>query len=191
MIGRALALFVICGGVVLALSACGREAAAPAPTVGEKVLPLAPAHAALHITGLTGELSDLKVVTQVDAKTGAALDAPSMRGTLKFKNTSPDRAIRLLGGGIEYLDAAGAPIGLAPGRAEATFAFYSYQDRLDPGMETSQDIDVPFPERALDGRAAALTDIRLKLTYVATPYRSETVTLPVSIPPPRAPTDNG
>jgi hypothetical protein len=46
-------------------------------------------------------------------------------------------------------------------------------------METSQEIEVPFPVAALENHT--LRDIRLDLRYTPLPYKEERVTLPVSV----------
>ncbi|MBI2001646.1 MAG: hypothetical protein HYS69_10780 [candidate division NC10 bacterium] len=60
-----------------------------------------------------------------------------------------------------------------------TFKFSSYQERLDPGMEVTQNIEVPFPAAAL--KEQKLRDIRLELAYIPTPYKEEVVSIPVSV----------
>lgn len=68
---------------------------------------------------------------------------------------------------------------LAKDRGNASFKFYGFQERLDPGMEISQDIEVPFPTAAL--KEKKLGDIRLELSYIPTPYRAETSNIRVSL----------
>jgi len=108
------------------------------------------------------------------------VNAPKLSGTLRLKNTSEDQTARLIEGRIDYLDAQGAQIPLAKERDAPTFRLYSYQtDRLDPGMETTQSIDVPFPAAALNDRK--LRDVRLELAYIPSPYKEDSVDLPVSV----------
>jgi hypothetical protein len=74
----------------------------------------------------------------------------------------------------------GKPVSPAEGRRDTTFTLSSYQsDRLDPGREASQDIDVPFPSAAL--KENTLRDIRLDLTYIPMPYKEETMQVHVSL----------
>lgn len=166
--------------VAISITACTRQEQAAAPSIELKTFALKPASAPVKIAFLTGELKDLKVTERVEQGSGTAVEPPRLRATLKVKNVSPDQAIRLISGRIEYADAAGNAIQLAEGRGGASFKFYAYQqDRLDPGMETSQDIDVPFPAAAL--KEKKLGDIRLELSYIPTAYRIEAAKIPLSL----------
>ncbi|OGB95904.1 MAG: hypothetical protein A3G35_00795 [candidate division NC10 bacterium RIFCSPLOWO2_12_FULL_66_18] len=128
---------------------------------------------------LTGELRDMTVQERVEQGTGKVVDPPKLRATLKLKNTSENQAVRPVSGTIEYVDAEGKPIRLAENRGDVTFKFSSYQERLDPGMEVTQNIEVPFPAAAL--KEQKLRDIRLELAYIPTPYKEEVVSIPVSV----------
>jgi hypothetical protein len=77
------------------------------------------------------------------------------------------------------VDEAGMAIPLAEGRGNTTFKFPYYQDRLDPGMATSVDVDVPFPAAALEERR--LGEVRLELAYIPTPFREESVRIQVGL----------
>lgn len=172
-------------GSVLALGAtltgCARqEAANTSPRIVEKTFALTPETVPVRVSFLKGELAGLKVVQRVNETTNEVVDQPKLYGTLKLKNTAADQAVHLVSGKIEYTDAGGQPISLAKDRTDTSFKFYTYQtDRLDPGMETSRSVDVPFPAAALG--AKKLGDIRLELTYVAMPYHEETVAVSVSM----------
>ncbi len=52
-------------------------------------------------------------------------------------------------------------------------------ERLDPGQEAIQSLDVDFPAEAL--KAKRLKEIRLELAYIPSPYHEETVNFVVSI----------
>jgi hypothetical protein len=167
--------------IAAALTACGQqEQQAGAPQVEEKTFALTPSTAAMKATFLTGELQDMKVTERVEKGTGKVVDPPKLWATLKLKNTSEDQAARLIVGKIEYADAEGKAIPLAEGRGDTSFKFYSYQtERLDPGMETTARVEVPFPAAALKDKK--LQDIRLELTYIPTPFKEETVNIKVSL----------
>lgn len=168
--------------VALGVTACGQQERAVSPSIQEKTFSLAPATAPLNGSFLTGELKDLRVVKRVEEGTGKVVDAPKLRATLRLKNSSRDQTARLLGGRIEYADGGGKPIALAEGESDTSFKFYAYStERLDPGMEISQDIDVPFPAAALENRQ--LRDLRVELSYIPTQYRKETLAVPVSLAP--------
>lgn len=167
--------------LALVLAACGQGSQqAAGPEIVETNFTLTPATAPVMASFLTGELKDMKVTQRVEKVSGKVVDPPKLSATLKLKNTSEDRAARLLSGKIEYVDADGNAIPLAQGRDDIGFKFYSYQmDRLDPGMDTTQTLEVPFPAVALKGKK--LNDIRLELSYIPTPYEEETVSIPVSL----------
>lgn len=165
----------------MGLAGCGQQAAqSTAPEIQHKTFALTPATVSVKASFLTGQLEDLKVTERVEQGTGKVVDPPKLRARLRLKNASADQAARLVSGRIEYTDPEGKPIPLAEGRGDTNFKFHSYSnDRLDPGMETSQDIDVPFPAVAL--KEKKLRDIRLELAYIPTPYREESVHIPVSL----------
>lgn len=165
--------------LALTLAACAQQERTAAPSVETKTFALTPATASVKVSFLTGELKDLRVVEGVEQGTGTVVEPPKLRATLKLKNSAPDQTVRLLSARIEYGDMEGQPIPLAEGRRDTGFKFYGYQDRLDPGMETSQDIDVPFPAAALKDKT--LRDIRLEVSYIPTPYREDTATVRVSL----------
>jgi hypothetical protein len=157
------------------------HSAALAHPVQRKVVALRPTSLPVSTTGLTGRLDGLTVVTRVDTKTGKSVESPDLRATLTLRNTTADEAIRLLSGNVEYVDADGAVMPLAKDQGSSGFSFYPDQpDGLVPGQETSQVIRVPFPVAAI--KTNRLHDIRLHLTYRATPYRNETVDGLVTFP---------
>lgn len=171
------------GGLLAAgLAACSQQeqpAAAPQPQVEEKTFTVTPSTATAKASFLTGELQDMKVSERVEQGTGKVVDLPKLGATLKLKNTSENQAARPISGKIEYVDAEGRLIPLAEGRGETGFQFPYYQDRLDPGMETNLNVEVPFPAAAL--KEGKLRDIRLELVYIPTPYKEETVSIQVSV----------
>ncbi|PYN94257.1 MAG: hypothetical protein DMD91_28465, partial [Candidatus Rokuibacteriota bacterium] len=74
----------------------------------------------------------------------------------------------------------GRPIKLEDARTEPTFKLAGYgTERLDPGQEATQSLDVEFPAEAL--KAKRLKEIRLEFSYIPSPYREETVNFAVSI----------
>ena len=125
---------------------------------------------------LTGELLGLRVTEGVDHTTGKPVTPPVLRATLTVTNDSQHQSARLLGGKITYLDPAGQPIAIA----HTSFAFIGIPtDRLDPGKQTSQAIEVPFPPAAL--KPNGLREVSLQLTYLPGPYQVDTVNVPVSL----------
>ena len=97
-----------------------------------------------------------------------------------LKNSSTNQTVRLVAGKIRYIDADGQPIKLEDSRTAPTIKFASYgTDRLDPGQEATESLDVDFPAEAL--KAKRLKEIHLDLAYIPSPYREETVNFIVSI----------
>jgi hypothetical protein len=81
---------------------------------------------------------------------------------------------------VKIIDAHGQPITLEDARTEPALKFGTYgNERLDPGPEATQSVDVEFPVEAL--KAQKLKEIRLELAYIPAPYREETVSFAVSI----------
>jgi len=180
--GSASIIWWVGAGLLAAgLAACGqKDEQASAPQVEERTIAVTPATASVKASFLTGELQDMKVTERVEKGSGKVVDPPKLWATLKLKNTSESQAARLIVGKIEYADAEGKVIPLAEGRGDTSFKFYSYQtERLDPGMETTARIEVPFPAAALKDKK--LRDIRLELTYIPTPYKEETINIQVTV----------
>jgi hypothetical protein len=175
--------WLVPGLAALALAACGQQAgqsttAAAQPV--EKTFTLTPSTTQMKVDFLVGQLQQLTITERLDAKTGSVVDAPELRGTLKIKNTSHDQAARLTAGKLVFLDAKGQVIPLSKERGEAALTFNAYEaQRLDPGQEISQSIDVPFPRAGL--QADGVQTVRLDLTYLPAPVREQSVDTPVSL----------
>lgn len=156
------------------------HSAAPGPAIDVKTVALNPTRIPVATADLRGHLEDLVVTTRVDTKTGRLIESPDLGATLRLQNTTEDQAIRLVSGAVEYVGASGAVIPLTKDQGTASFRFYpDYQDEVLPGRQAAQVIRVPFPVAAL--KANALRDIRLHLTYRATPYRNATAESAVTI----------
>ena len=136
--------------------------------------------APMKVDFLMGQFEGLTITERIDPQTKNVVDRPELRGTLKLKNASKDQAARLLGGSLAFLDAKGQVIPVAKERGDTSFTFSAYEtQRLDPGKETSQTIDVPFPRAGLE--ASAIHSIRLDLNYLPSAYRAQSVDYPVSL----------
>jgi len=173
---------VAAGVLAVGLAACSQHPAvsntASAPQVVDKSFTLT-AGTPLHVDFLVGQLQDLKVTESVEAQSGKVTQAPELRGTLKITNGSKDQAAQLLGGKLVFLDAQGQPIPLAKDQ-DTSLTFNTYDTpRLDPGQEKSTTIDVPFPSAGL--QTDAIKSVRVDLTYLPTPYRSQTATAAVEL----------
>ncbi|MGH7279144.1 MAG: hypothetical protein ACREJG_10680 [Candidatus Rokuibacteriota bacterium] len=170
---------VVTGGLI----GCTRSSdVAVSPRIEEQTVALQPSRAPISVAFLTGSLEDLEVVSRVEEGTGRVVTQPALRGTLKLENVSTDQAARLISGHIEYIGSDGKAIPLADGRGDTAIDLSYYgRERLDPGMETSESIEVPFPAAALDGQNLARLDVQL--TFIPIAYESETASLTVSLAP--------
>jgi len=159
---------------------CAPKPSGVATVIEDKVYPVTPATVAVKAGIVTGEVTDLKITERIE-KGSSRIDSPAkLTGALKLKNGSADQTVRLLTAKVRYIDDQGKPIDLEDSRIEAVIRFTSSTfERLDPGQEATQSVDVNFPTAALQARK--LKEIRLELTYLPSPYRQETASLPISI----------
>jgi hypothetical protein len=177
---KRLCLSILAVGLV---AGCSQQQSSNAtPRTEEKVVHLTPAKSALKVSFLTAELADMRVIERTNAETGEVTYGPRFLATLKLRNPAEDETARLVGGELSYLDREGRPIKLAEGRGEPAFTFPSWSgDRLDPGDDLSTSIDVPFPASAVKG--TALSEVRVHLSFVPSPYREAAATFTVSRTP--------
>lgn len=170
----------VVGLLLVACSQQGQGGTAATPQQTEKTFALKPSSADIRVAFLTGQLQDLRVTERVEAATGKVVDPPQIYATLTLKNVSTDQAARLISGKLLFLGPDGKPIPMAEARKDTSFTFNTYgTDRLDPGMQTSQEIEVPFPAAGLE--KDTLRDIRVQLTYAPIPYKEDSVTIPVTV----------
>ncbi len=168
------------GVVVWMMLGRSSQPAATPPIVDDKTYTVTPATMKVKAGLVTGALTELKITERVEQGSGRVVAPAKLTGKMVLKNSSADQTIRLVGGKIHYLDAQGKPIGLEAARNESALKFASYgMDRLDPGQEASQSLDVDFPAEAL--KAKRLRQIRLELAYIPSPFREEAVNFPVAI----------
>jgi uncharacterized membrane protein YeaQ/YmgE (transglycosylase-associated protein family) len=160
-----------------------QQPAATAAVIEDRTYAVTPASVTLKAGILTGEVVELKVTERIEKGSDRVTTPAKLSGTLRLKNASADQTVRLIDGTIQYIDAQGQPIKLEDGRTEPILKFPSYgsSERLDPGQEATQSVDVEFPVAALKGKT--LKDIRLEFAYIPSPYRAETVNFAVSIEP--------
>ena len=124
----------------------------------------------------------MKVTERVEQGSGRVVAPAKLTAKVVLKNSSAEQTVRLVGGKIRYIDAQGQPIKLEETRTEPALKFSTYgssSDRLDPGQEATQLLDVDFPAEAL--KAKKLKEIRLELAYIPSSYQEETVNFNVSI----------
>jgi uncharacterized membrane protein YeaQ/YmgE (transglycosylase-associated protein family) len=161
------------------LAPAPQQPAAIAAMIDDKTYVVTPA--AIKVTAgiVTGEVTDLKVTERIEQGSGRVATAAKLTARLVLKNTSANQTVRLVSGKFQYLDAGGQVINLEDARTEPTLKFGNSTERLDPGQETTESVDVEFPAEAL--KAKKLAQIRLDLAYVPSPYREETLNFAVTI----------
>jgi uncharacterized membrane protein YeaQ/YmgE (transglycosylase-associated protein family) len=179
-VGLGAALVVLVGWMTLGPV---QQPAATAAVIEDRTYAVTPASVKLKAGIITGEVIELKVMERVEKGSDRVTTPAKLTGTLRLKNASADQTVRLIDGTIRYIDTQGQPIKLEDGRTEPTLKFTSYggSERLDPGQEATQSVDVEFPAAGLKGKT--LKDIRLEFAYIPSPYRAETVNFAVSIEP--------
>jgi hypothetical protein len=167
---------------VVAWMALGRspQPTATAAMIEDKTYTVTPAAIKVRAGIVTGEVTEMKVTERVEQGSGRVVSPAKLTAKVVLKNSSANQTLRLVGGTIQYLDAQGQPIKLEESRTEPTLRFATYgSDRLDPGQEATQSLDVDFPAEAL--KAKKLKEIRLELAYIPSAYQEETVDFIVSI----------
>jgi len=156
------------------------QPAATAAVIEDKTYTVTPASVKVQAGIVSGEVIEMKVAERIEKGSDRIVTAAKLTGTLRMKNTSANQTVRLLEGKLRYIDAQGRPIKLEDARTEPTFKLAGYgTERLDPGQEATQSLDVEFPAEAL--KAKRLKEIRLAFAYIPSPFREETVNFPVSI----------
>lgn len=156
------------------------QPAATAAVIEDRTYTVTPAAMTVKAGIVTGEVTEMKVTERVEQGSGRVVTAAKLTANVVLKNSSANETVRLVAGTIQYIDAQGQPIKLEATRTEPTLRFATYgNDRLDPGQEATQSLDVNFPAEAL--KAKKLKEIRLDLAYIPSPYREETVHFIVSI----------
>ena len=170
-------------GVALAAAAaaCTPQQAPKTAAINDKVYAVTPAQLTVKGALVSGALTELKVVERIEEGSGRVDQPARLTGKLVVTNASKDQSVRLLGGKLAYVDVQGKPIPLEDNRTEPTlkFASYSGQDRLDPGQDSTQQVEAEFPVAAL--KTKRLKEIRLELQYIPSAYRQETMNFGVSI----------
>lgn len=161
---------------------CTPPPSAVAAVISDRIYSVTPNSLKVKSGIVSGEVTELKVTEGVEGGSGRIVSPAKLSGKLILKNISADQTVRLIGGKISYIDTQGHAIALEDKRTEPTISISSsYGDpgRLDPGKDATRVIDAEFPVAAL--KAKSLKEIRLALTYAASPYREEMLNFAVSI----------
>jgi hypothetical protein len=171
---------VLAAAVAAMTLGCSQQPSETAAVIEDKTYTVTPASVKVKAGILTGEITEMKVTERVEKGSGRLVSPARLTGTLKLKNGSANQAVRLIAGKIQYIDTQGQPIRLGEERTEPLIRFATYgPERLDPGQDATQSVDVDFPAEAL--KAKKLKEIRLELAYIPSPYKEETVNFTVSI----------
>jgi len=152
---------------------------AVAAAIDDKTYAVTPDTLTVKAGIVRGEVTGMKVTERVEQGSGRITSPAKLTARLTLKNTSTDQTVRLVGGKILYLDAQGKPIAHEDSRTEPMLKFGSGSERLDPGQETTESLDVEFPAEALT--AKKLSRIRVDLAYVPSAYKEQTLSFPVGI----------
>ena len=177
---RWIGLTIVGGAMAVMTAGCSQGPSGTAAVIEDKTYTVTPASVKVQAGIVTGEVTEMKVTERVEKGSGRVVSPAKLSGTLKLKNTSANETVRLIAGKIQYIDAQGQPIKIEGTRTEPTLKFATYgSERLDPGQDATQSLDVEFPAEAL--KAKKLKEIRLELAYIPSPYREETVNFTVSI----------
>ena len=172
-------VMMVTTAVVVMTLGCSQQSGT-AVMIEDKIYTVTPASVKVKAGIVTGDVTEMKVTERVEKGSGRVVSPAKLTGTLKLKNSSANQTVRLVAGKIQYIDAQGQPIRLVEGRTEPLIKFATYgAERLDPGQDATQSLDVDFPAEAL--KAKKLKEIRLELAYIPSPYTEETVNFTVVI----------
>ena len=172
-------LTILAAGGAMILG-CSQQPSGTAAIIEDKTYAVTPASVTVQAGIITGAVTELKVMERVEQSSNRVVSPAKLSGTLRLKNTSANQTVRLVAGKILYIDAQGQPIKLEESRTEPVVKFATYgNERLDPGQDGTQSLDVEFPAEAL--KAKKLKEIRLELAYIPSPYREESINFTVSI----------
>jgi len=157
----------------------GVPPAATAAAVQDKTYAVTPPTLKVQTGIVAVELTDMKVTERVEEGSGTIVTPAKLTGRLVLTNTSRDQTVRLVSGKLRYIDAAGHPIKLEDKRTEPTIKFAaSSSDRLDPGQEATESLEVDFPASALTG---SLKTIHVDLVYIPSAYRQASARFGVAV----------
>jgi hypothetical protein len=171
------------GAASVMLTACTPPVPSAVAAVNDKVYTVTPDAMKVKAGVVTGEVTEMKVIERVEAGSGRITAPAKLSGKLSLKNTSADQSVRLLTAKIVYIDMQGKPIALEDNRTEPSIQVggqsYGAPQRLDPGQESSHNLDAEFPAAAL--KAKNLREVRLELSFIPSAFKEETLNFKVSI----------
>jgi hypothetical protein len=163
-------------------SACSQQPAAPVVVVADKVYAVAPDAAKVAVGIVSGEITGMKVTERVEEVSGKVSAPAKLSGKLIIKNTSVDQSVNMLEAKIIFVDSQGKPLAMEDNRAEPVVKMdssYGAKNRLDPGQDMTQTLDVEFPAAAL--KAGVLKEVRIALVYAPAAYNKASLNFPVAL----------
>ena len=165
----------------LALVACGPQGVVEVSKEETRTSALEPNKIPVAGAPLRVEAGDLKVVETVEKASGKVLSAPRLKGTLKLENVGTDQTLRLVRGEVAYIggDGRAIPVGADQDKPALKFSGYSSSESLDPGQKNDQTLDVAYPAGA--AAAKSVKSIRIQVTYVSSPHKTQNFEIPVKI----------
>ena len=175
------AVAALVGLAGLALVGCGQQGAVEVSKEETRTSSLEPNKIPVAGSPLRVEAGDLKVVETVEKASGKVLSAPRLKGTLKLENVGTDQTLRLVRGEVAYVggDGKAIPVGADQEKPALKFSGYSSSESLDPGQKNDQTIDVAYPAGA--AAAKSVKHIRIHVTYVSSPHKTQNFEIPVKI----------
>ena len=168
--------------VAAAIVGCAQKPTTPAAVIEDKIYAVTPDQVQVKAGVVTGEVTEMKVTERVEQGTGRVDSPAKLTGKLKLTNSSTDQSVRMLGGKIIYIDDQGQVIKIEESRTEPALKFTAMNnstERLDPGQDATQAVEVDFPAAAL--KAKKLKEIRIELAYIPSSYKMQTANFGVSI----------
>ena len=156
----------------IGLFGCTAEKKVEAPKQERITKNLVPPKSELKGQNFVVELTDLQILTIVDAASKEIVETPSLKGHIKITNKSKD-ILDIQAVTLEYLDEAGKPIPFKP--EEKIEKVYAFWKALQPEDITEGSLDVTIPMVAI--KEKALGKIEVNLVYVPSPLNRETLTL--------------
>ena len=162
--------------LVVGLLGCTKEQKVEAPKQERIEKGLVPPKAEVNGPAFLVELSDLKVVMNVDTASKEIVETPSLRGNIKITNKSKD-ILDIQAVTLEYLDEAGKPIAFKSG--EKIAKVYPFWRALKPEEVIEGSLDTTIPRMVV--KEKALGKIEINVVYVPSPLKRETLTLPEKV----------
>lgn len=177
------AISMVMAVTAVAAFGCAQKPATPVAVVEDKVYSVTPDQVQVKTGIVTGEMTEMKITERVEQGSGRVDSPAKLSGKLKLTNSSADQTVRMLSGRILYLDDQGQVIKIEQARTEPVLkfpsSFNSGADRLDPGQDATQTVEVDFPADAL--KEKKLKEIRLELAYIPSSYKLQTANFSVTI----------